>query len=88
MRKPWTPERDDKLTLLAGLPLHLLAKELGTTEVAIRHRASILGISLEPGNGPSGGCRERWRLRLPTMKDALRRDIKRLGLDKTPDIAA
>ncbi len=75
----WTSQKDDRLALLAGLPLHLLAREIGTSEVAVRKRAEIIGISVKRGDGGAEGCRERWRLRMPEMKEALRREMARFA---------
>ena len=74
----WTAQKDDRLALLAGLPVDLLAKDLGTTGPGVKQRASILGISLVLGEGSPEGVRERWRLRLPRMKKELRDTLARL----------
>ncbi len=76
----WKPAKDKQLENLAGLPMHILARQIGTTEGGVEQHARVLGISLDPKDGNAEGCRQRWKLRMPEMKEALRRDLLRLGL--------
>ncbi len=76
----WIPAKDKQLEDLAGLPLHILAQQIGTTEIGVTRHAMMLGISLDPRDGNAEGCRQRWKLRMPEMKKALRRDLLRFGL--------